>query len=116
MNAIRGIKMGGTSQWNLSKAGRIISTHVVVILQHYLLDVKGYTFFLTSRLSQDYLENLFSVIRLSKPVPIAYELKYVLKLVCVSQFLYTRVSTSYSVDGRHYLADVLSQGGKSTPK
>lgn len=49
MNTVRGMKMGGNSHWKPSQAGLIISTHVVVMLQHYLLDVKGYAPFPSNR-------------------------------------------------------------------
>ncbi|KAM7315417.1 disintegrin and metalloproteinase domain-containing protein 10 [Ixodes scapularis] len=42
-------------------------------------------------------------LELRKPVPNAYDMKYALKLVCVSQFLHTPSSTSYEQDDSVYL-------------
>ncbi|KAH7967961.1 hypothetical protein HPB52_004402 [Rhipicephalus sanguineus] len=72
--------MGSTSQWKPSQAGLLISTTVVIRLQDILLSSEGYNFFLTSRLLQECLENLFSRVRLKKPVPDAYDMKCTLKL------------------------------------
>ncbi|KAH6944586.1 hypothetical protein HPB50_004109 [Hyalomma asiaticum] len=102
--------MGATSHWKPSQAGLLISTTVVLRLQELLLSDEGYEFFLTSRLLQDCLENLFSVVRLMKPVPSAYDLKCALRLVSVSQFLHTPRTASYELDDREYLVDLLSQG------
>lgn len=88
----------------------MIATTVVLQLQDILLKSEGYEYFLTSRILQDCLENLFSVIRLRKPVPNAYDMKCALKLVCVSQFLYTPTTTSYDVDDGQFLVDLLSKG------
>ncbi|XP_075724946.1 uncharacterized protein LOC142767345 [Rhipicephalus microplus] len=110
IETIRTMKMGATSHWKPSQAGVLISTTVVLRLQDVLLGDEGYEFFLTSRLLQDCLENLFSVVRLMKPVPNAYDLKCALRLVSVSQFLHTPRTTSYELDDREYLVDLLSQG------
>lgn len=45
-------------------------------------------------------------------MPNAYDMKYALKLVCVSQFLHTPSSTSYEQDDSVYLADLLAHGTK----
>ncbi|XP_077521077.1 uncharacterized protein LOC144132496 [Amblyomma americanum] len=110
LNTFQGMSMGSTSQWKPSQAGLLISTTVVLRLQDILLNSEGYSFLLTSRLLQDCLENLFSVVRLRKPVPDAYDMKCALKLVCISQFLHTPSTTSYSVDDSEYLVDLLSNG------
>lgn len=109
---IQGMNMGATSQWKPSQAGLLISTTVVLRLQEVFLGNERYEFFLTSRLLQDCLENLFSVVRLRKPVPTAYDLKCALRLVSVSQFLHTPRTTSYELDDREYLVDLLSQAKK----
>lgn len=84
METVRTMKVGVTSHWKPSQAGLLILTTVVLRLQKVLLDNEGYDFLLTSRLLQDCLENLFSVVRLMKPVPNAYDLKLALRLVSVS--------------------------------
>lgn len=114
VDTVQTMKMGVTAHWKPSQAGLLISTHVVLKLQESLLGDRGYRFLLTGRLTQDCLENLFSVIRLRKPVPNAYDMKCALKLVCVSQFLHTPSSSSYELDDSVYLADLLAHGTKHT--
>ncbi|KAL1467151.1 hypothetical protein MTO96_026279 [Rhipicephalus appendiculatus] len=113
IETIRTTKMGTTSHWKPSQAGLLISTTAVLRLQELLLNDEGYEFLLTSRLLQDCLENLFSVVRLMKPVPNAYDMKCALRLVSVSQFLHTPRTGSYELDDREYLVDLLSQGKKA---
>uniref|UniRef100_A0A1E1X3B8 Putative tick transposon n=1 Tax=Amblyomma aureolatum TaxID=187763 RepID=A0A1E1X3B8_9ACAR len=112
LDTIQGMKAGNTPQWKPSQAGLMISTTVVLRLQDTLLKGEGYKFFFTSRILQDCLENLFSVVRLRKPVPNAYDMKCALKLVCVSQFLHTPTTTNYEIDDGQYLVDMLSKGLK----
>lgn len=102
--------MGTTSNWKPSQAGLLISTTFVVRLQGVLLSDEGYEFFLTSRLLQDCLENHFSVVRLMKSVPSAYDMKCALRLVSVSQFSHTPRTGSYELDDREYFVGLLSQG------
>ena len=42
---------------------------------------------MTSRFTQDCLENLFSLVRAKQVVPTALQFKNNLKLICVAQFL-----------------------------
>ncbi|KAH7979683.1 hypothetical protein HPB49_010560 [Dermacentor silvarum] len=104
------MQMGSTSQWKPSQSGLVIATTVVLRMQDVLLKTDDYKFFLTGRLLQDCLENLFSVVRQRKPVPNAYDMKCALKLKCVSQFLHTPATSSYGTDDSEYLADMILQG------
>lgn len=116
IETMKGMKAGGSGQWKPSQAGLLIATTVVLQLQDILLKSEGYEYFLTSRILQDCLEILFSVIRLRKPVPNAYDMKRALKLVCVSQFLYTPTTISYDVDDGQFLVDCSQRVCKSVPK
>ncbi|KAG0410541.1 hypothetical protein HPB47_012347 [Ixodes persulcatus] len=69
----RQMKMGVTAHWKPSQAGVISSTTVLYQLQEDLLNEHDYAYLLTGRLTQDCLENVFSVVRLKKPVPSALE-------------------------------------------
>lgn len=82
----------------------MIATAVIICMKDVLSE--GNMFFLTSRLLQDCLENLFSIIRLRKPALNFYDMKCALKLVCVSQLS----MTNYDVDDTQYLIDLLSAG------
>lgn len=110
INTFLGMNMGSTSQWKPSQAGLLITTTAVLQLQDILLSSEGYTFFLTGRILQDCLENLFSVVRLKKPIPDALDMKYALKVVCISQFWRAPKTTSYAVDDSEYLVDLLTDG------
>ncbi|XP_029850962.2 uncharacterized protein LOC115332689 [Ixodes scapularis] len=89
------------------KAGLLVSSTVVLNVSNELLSKHKYKYLLTGRLSKDCLENIFSVLRLKKSVPSAYDVKCALKLICIGQFLHKHTSSRYSVDDRTYLADLL---------
>lgn len=97
---------GVTAHWKPSQAGLLGSTTVVLRLSEVLLAKPGCLYPLTSRLIQDCLENVFSLVRLKKPVPSAYDVKCALKAICVSQFLHTPKSSSYNIDDSSYLVDI----------
>ena len=62
---------------------------------------------MTSRLTQDCLENLFSVVRTKNPTPTPLAFKSALKSICVSQFLKVpNRNESYFNDDREFLADL----------
>ncbi|KAG0411531.1 hypothetical protein HPB47_011344 [Ixodes persulcatus] len=114
-DTVRNMKMGTTSHWKPSQAGLLISTSVVLSLSEELLNRYSYKYVLTGRLNQDCLENIFSVVRLKKPVPNAYNMKCALKLICVGQFLHTPKSTSYDIDNSLHLVDLLDPDFKTKP-
>uniref|UniRef100_A0A147BN90 Putative tick transposon n=1 Tax=Ixodes ricinus TaxID=34613 RepID=A0A147BN90_IXORI len=114
-DTVRNMKMGTTSHWKPSQAGLLISTSVVLSLSEELLNRYSYKYVLTGRLNQDCLENIFSVVRLKKPVPNAYDMKCALKLICVGQFLHTPKSTSYDIDDSLHLVDLLDPDFKTKP-
>ena len=62
---------------------------------------------LTSRLTQDCLENLFSCLRSKNPVPNALEFVQNLRLLSVSQYLKASKNSSYEEDEGGFLANVL---------
>ncbi|XP_049271728.1 uncharacterized protein LOC119395051 [Rhipicephalus sanguineus] len=107
------INMGKTAHWKPSQAGLLISTTVVLCLSDELLKKRGYRYLLTGRLIQDCLENIFSVVRLRKPIPSAYDVKCALKMICVSQYLHTPTSSSYNEDDSLHLADLLDPSIKA---
>lgn len=114
-DTVRHMKMGMTSHWKPSQAGLLISTSVVLSLSEELLSKHRYKYVLTGRLNQDCLENIFSVLRLKKPIPNAYDVKCALKLICVGQFLHTPKSTSYDVDDSLHLVDLLDPTLRNKP-
>lgn len=54
------LEVGHKSSWNPSQSGSILSTTLIVDIQNIYLNEKGFHFLLTSRFTQDCLENLFN--------------------------------------------------------
>ena len=92
--------------WKPVQAGIILSTKSVLNLCDDLLGEK-LDFLLTGRLTQDCVENPFSVVRSRKPIPSAREFKYALKLICVAQYLKPVRGSNYEQDDREFLGDLL---------
>uniref|UniRef100_A0A8C4Q829 THAP domain-containing protein 1 n=1 Tax=Eptatretus burgeri TaxID=7764 RepID=A0A8C4Q829_EPTBU len=102
------LKIGSDGEWKPIQTGVILSTTSVLDISEELLDA-GHKFLLTSRLTQDCLENLFSVVRLRKPVPTAREFKYALRMISSAQFLTVPCTDSYQQDDGEFLAHFLNQ-------
>lgn len=83
-----------------------MATSTILFIQQDML-AQGHMFVLTSRFTQDCLENLFSCIRQRNPVPTPVEFHRALRSVSVGQFLATVKSGSYQEDDNSLLADFL---------
>lgn len=83
-------------------------------IQEEFLSVKNYKFLLTSRFSQDCLENFFYMIRSKQVIPNASQFKNNLKSVCVSQFLKDVSKSNYDEDDRRFLVDFLDYNPDAT--
>lgn len=101
------LEVGPKKVWKPSQTGAIISTSSILQLQSFLLGNKDYKFLLTSRFSQDCLENLFCILRSKQIVPNALQVKNNLKLICVSQYLKSASNSSYDNDEREFLSGFL---------
>ena len=100
-------RIGEKGDWKPVRSGIRLSTQSILQLAEDLL--VNSPFILTSRLSQDCLENLFSSIRLKNPVPSPLEFEHSLKLVTVVQFLRTATQGNYDQDDSEYLAEFLGK-------
>lgn len=67
----------------------MIITQSIIELIEYLIAERSYEYVLTSRFTQDYIENLFSGIRAKHQIPNALQFKQDLKLFCISQYIKT---------------------------
>lgn len=105
---IREVKIGVKGEWKPVQTGIQMSTTSILEIAEYLLKVKGFEFLLTSRLSQDKLENLFSQIRRRKKTPNCYEFKNALKIVTLAQFLAPVKGHNYENDDGGYFLDFLN--------
>jgi hypothetical protein len=79
------------------------------------LESFDFHYFLTGRVNQDCVENLFSMVRLKKPLPTPLDFVYSLKQICVSQFLYVPSTTSYHIDDSDYFTDLFALTDEQKP-
>lgn len=94
--------------WKPVQTGVILSTTSVMNLAKELLSM-GYEFLMPGRLSQDALENVFSQIRKKAGMkPSALQVRRVIKMICVSQFVSDVQNTNYVSDSDIYLLDYSS--------
>lgn len=85
------------------QAGIMLTTKSVKELSNYLLNSRGYLFVLGGRLSQDCLENLFSLIRARNVIPNALQFNQNLKLIAISQYTKPLQHSNYDEDERQFL-------------
>lgn len=116
INIFTYMEVGYKKIWKPCQTGVLISTHSVLKLQSELLENKKYQFILTSRFSQDCLENLFCVMRSKQIVPNAVQVKNNLKLICVSQYLKNATTSSYDDDDREFLSGFLDTLETNIPR
>lgn len=97
-----------TVSWKPIQTGIILSTQSVLDIAKELVEGDVIRFLLTSRLTQDSLENLFSTVRMNNAVPTALEFRNALKIITVAQFIKTPRHSSYDISDSEYLANYLS--------
>lgn len=102
------ITVGEDKRWKPWQAALILNVNSVLRLQAYFLDVRGFKFVLTGRLTQDCVENLFSQIRIRQKKPNALQVKNILKNICVAQLMDDVQGSSYEFDDREWLLDFTS--------
>lgn len=85
------------------QTGIHLTTKSVIELSDYLLKEKHYLFVLAGRLTQDCVENLFSLVRARQPVPNALHFKQCLKAIAVSQYMKSLSNSSYEEDDREFI-------------
>lgn len=112
MNLFRNINIGdGTKTKSKTKkidfkpvqAGIMLTTKSVIELTDYLITQHKYLFVLAGRLTQDCVENLFSLIRAKNIIPNALQFKQNLKLIALSQYFKSCDNTSYNEDDRSFI-------------
>jgi len=101
------IDVGYKRTWKPSQKGSILATSSILDIQKIYLDDKGFHFILTSRFTQDCLENVFSIMRTKNIVPNALQVKNNLKLLSVSQYLKDVSKGNYNEDDRTFLLGFL---------
>lgn len=116
----KGLKVGQKKgNWKTFQTAVIMSTTTVLQLTSFLLRDRGFNYFLPSRLSQDCIENLFSVIRSKNVIPNAFQCKNNLKLISISQYMKNISNSNYESDDREFFSeflDILMENSKSVSK
>ena len=105
ISVFKSMKIGERGDWKPVQSGVLMATTSVLDIQEELLN-DGYQFLLTSRLTQDCLENLFSVVRLKNSVP-----SFQMCNISIAQFLKPPGGNhgNYQEDDREFAVDFLSQ-------
>ena len=85
-----------------------MATNSIIYLQNYLLNRRHFKFVLTSRFTQDFLENLFSSVGSRKSIPHALAFKNILKVVTIAQYCRKAPRSSYDFDEGVFLSDFLA--------
>lgn len=106
MEIITELRVGDKGYWKPWQTAVLISTTTVIELATYLLS-QGITYFVPSRLTQNCLENLFSVMRSLNVIPNALQFKHNLKLISISQYMKTTINSNYDQDDRTFLSGFL---------
>ena len=105
IHLFHGLKIGD-GRWKPVQTGLIMATTAILEVHQDLLN-RGHKFVLTSRFTQDCLENTFSCIRQRNPVPTPVEFHYALRAITVGQYLATVRTGNYFEDGSDHLVDFL---------
>ncbi len=106
IHLFHGMKIGHKGVWKPVQRGVIMATKSVLAIQEEML-TRGHRFVLTSRFTQDCLENTFSCVRSKNPIPTPVEFHHALRIISVGQFLTTIRSGNYQEDDSSFLADFL---------
>ena len=107
MELIQKLQVGDKHIWKPWQTGILITTKSVIELSRYLLEFQNFSFILTSRFSQDCLENVFYVLRSKHVVPDVLQLKNDLKLLSVAQYMKKVSNSRYEEDDRGFLSEFL---------
>jgi len=99
--------------WKPWQAGMCLATAAILELQEVFLK-GGLPYLLTSRFTQDKLENFFSVVRKKHKTPDALTFKYCIKSITISQYLREVHNSNYQHDDSGMIADFLDSKPKKT--
>lgn len=85
----------------------IITTASILELTNYLLEKRAFQFDFADHMTQDCVENIFSIIRFKNSVPNTLQFKNNLKLISVSLYIRHVSRINYEEDNRNYLTGFL---------
>lgn len=89
--------------WKPFQTGVILATEGGIDFQKIYIEKYNYRYVMLGRLTQDCLENVFSMIRCRQKMPDAHMFKINLRLVCLSQFENNLTRGNYSEDTGTYI-------------
>lgn len=79
----------------------------MIDLTEYLITHRNFQFVLTSRFTQDCVENLFSQIRQKNVVPNPLQFTYNIKLISIAMYMKPINNSNYDNDDQEYLSGFL---------
>lgn len=97
----------GKGDFKPVQKGVIISTKSILDLADYLFRERKFQFLLTGRLTQDCIENLFSVLRNKNVILNALQFKNNLKLIATSLYMRPIFQSNYEKDDAKYVTGFL---------
>jgi len=97
----------GIGEFKPVQRGIIISTTSIINLTEYLIKERNFKFILTSRFTQDCVENLFSQIRRKNVIPDPLQFTNKLKLISIAMYMKHVRNSNYESDNREYLSGFL---------
>ncbi|KAM7293588.1 uncharacterized protein ISCGN_023199 [Ixodes scapularis] len=107
---------GKSPSWKPVQKGVVISTTAALSLQNLYLTQNNFKYLFLSRLTQNALENLFSVIkRQMNATPRPLQFKTALRTITLSQFFQPCRTGNYEMDDAEYLADFISKRQAESP-
>ncbi|KAM7306584.1 uncharacterized protein ISCGN_010287 [Ixodes scapularis] len=106
---------GQSPSWKPVQTGVVISTTAALSLQNLYLTQNNFKYLFLSRLTQDALENLFSVIRQKNATPPPLQFKTALRRITLSQFFQPCRTGNCEMDDAEYLADFISKRQAESP-
>ena len=105
---IHDVAFDGKKMWKPIQTGIQLSTTAVLQLSQEVMSTHQLQYFLTGRLTQDPVENLFSQARgqgIMHPTCVVF--RQALRLVTIAQYLQVAKGSAYEEDGCAYLVDYL---------
>jgi len=112
LEIIKDLAFDGKKTWKPVQAGIQLSTTAALQLSQQVMSTHNLQYFLTGRLSQDPVENLFSQARGQGVMhPSCSAFRQALRLVTIAQYLHVSRNAAYEEDGCAYLIDYLRQNG-----
>lgn len=98
------LKIGAAGDFKPLQRGIVITTKSIIDLTDYLITQKNFKYVLTSRVTQDCIENLFSQIRQKNVVPNPLQFINDLKFISTAMYMKHLNNSSYENDDQEYFS------------